>query len=415
MAAWCFPRRAARLLLCGLCLAAVAGPAAAQDPLRRGPVALDRPSPDFDPLGLRIGSFLLFPELTVTTGYTSNLFAEPDDVVSDFFIETRPVLSLRSQWSRHQLDVDVAGEIRRHLDQTTENREDGSLRVGGQLDVTREFRVNGQIDLARETEERGTVDDEGVIESPRVFDRLAGTLEATRDFDQVRIGLATAIDRRDFRSDEDEDRDRTDYRVIPRLEYEVSPSLRIFTTGEVEVRRFDTVVDVNFDSVNFGGSAGTVFDIDNLVTGIVQVGVARTDFDDGGLEDQTNLTTRGEVIWVPTPLTTVRASIDRSVVPTSVANAGSRTSTVGGVSVDHDLLRNLTLGLETAYRVDDVEAATADDTFTDDTISLDATAEWRLNRWLGLEFAYEFDRRDSTDADRDFTRNQVFLRLRLQR
>ena len=407
--------RLAPILAAGLCVVGVAGTAAAQDSLRRGPVVLDRPSPEFDPLGIRAGSFLIFPELAVTAGYNSNLFADPDVVVGDQFVETRPALRVRSQWSRHELDLDLDGAFRRHLSETTEDRDDGSLRVGGQVDVTRALRVNARLLVARETEDRGTVNDEGLIESPRSLNRLEGSLEVARDFDQLRIGLTAAAFRRNFLSEEDADRDRTDYRVIPRLEYEASPSLRLFTATQLEARRFDTVVDTNLDSVNYGFDLGTVFDINDLITGLVQVGVARTDFDDAALVDQTNLTTLGQVIWVPTPLSTVRLNFERSVIPTSVADSGSRTRTAARILVEHDLRRNLTLALEADYRIDDFEQETADDEFSDNRLNLGAAAEWRFNRWLGMEVAYEFADRSSTDPSREFTRNQVFIRLNLQR
>ena len=398
-----------------LCLVGIIDVAAAQDSLRRGPVVLDRPSPEFDPLGVRFGGFLVFPELTVIAGYNSNLFADPEVVVGDQFVETRPALRLRSQWSRHELDVDIDGSFRRHFSETTENRDDGSLRVGGQIDMTRALRVNARLLVSRETEDRGTVNDEGLIESPRSLNRFEGSLEVAQDFDQLRLGLTAAAFRRNFLSEEDADRDRTDYRLTPRLEYEVSPSFRVFTATQLEARRFETVVDTNLDSVNYGFDLGTVFDINDLITGLVQVGVARTDFDDAELIDQTNLTTLGQVIWVPTPLSTVRLNFERSVVPTSVADAGSRTRTATRVLVEHDLRRNLTLALEADYRVDDFEEESDDDAFSDNRLSLGAAAEWRLNRWLGVELAYEFADRSSTDPSREFTRNQVFLRLNLQR
>ena len=45
--------------------------------LRRGASVLDRPKPELDPLGVRAGSFLIFPKVEVGTAYDDNVFATP--------------------------------------------------------------------------------------------------------------------------------------------------------------------------------------------------------------------------------------------------------------------------------------------------------------------------------------------------
>ena len=75
------------------------------------------------------------------------------------------------------------------------------------------------------------------------------------------MSLAGEIDRRDFESDADDDRDRTEYRIEPRVSYAVSPRLALFATSEIEIARFDTVVGTDLDSISYGLEAGTTFEI----------------------------------------------------------------------------------------------------------------------------------------------------------
>ena len=413
------PLRQRRTGIAALALLATAcaamPPAAAQDVPRRGPISLDRPATEFDPIGIPIRSFLLFPELRVGGGYDSNLFATPDNVIDDLFVQIQPALRLRSQWSRHELDLDLVGEFLRYREQTSEDRNDGRLQLAGRIDVSEELRLDADFILARETEGRGTITDDGTVDEPRRLDRLIGGLELTQDFDELRVSLAGEADIRDFELASDDARDRIEYRIEPRVSYAVSPRLALFATSEIEIARFNTVVGTDLDSISYGLEGGTTFDITGLLSGEIQIGVTQTNFEDASLSDQTNLTTSGEVTWTPTPLTTVRFGIDRSVIPTTVANAGSVVSTEGSIEAEHDLLRNLTLAFAARYNVADFDDQGTGGAFTDDTISLESGVTWRFNEWLGLELSHDFDLRESTDPTREFSRNQLFLRLIFQR
>ena len=57
----------------------------------------DRERPDFDPLGIRAGSFLVFPELSVEGGYDSNVFATDDAEEDDLFSTIRPERATRKR------------------------------------------------------------------------------------------------------------------------------------------------------------------------------------------------------------------------------------------------------------------------------------------------------------------------------
>src|SRR5262245_66377031 len=49
-----------------------------------------RPRPDYDPLGLRFGSWLFYPEMTVAAAYDDNIFATESDRTDDFIFTATP-------------------------------------------------------------------------------------------------------------------------------------------------------------------------------------------------------------------------------------------------------------------------------------------------------------------------------------
>src|SRR5690242_13540193 len=62
---------------------------------KTGPVAVqDRPRPDIEPQGLRLGAFRLFPSLKETATYDDNLFAESSRASSGMVLRSRPEVKI---------------------------------------------------------------------------------------------------------------------------------------------------------------------------------------------------------------------------------------------------------------------------------------------------------------------------------
>ena len=72
---------------------AVAQQAQSDEPDPNIPVQ-HRPRPDYDPLGIRAGSFLVFPSLTLSGLYDSNVFATKHDTDSDVAGIVAPVVEV---------------------------------------------------------------------------------------------------------------------------------------------------------------------------------------------------------------------------------------------------------------------------------------------------------------------------------
>ncbi|QCI79570.1 hypothetical protein E6W36_08535 [Hankyongella ginsenosidimutans] len=64
-----------------------ARPAAGQT-IPEGVGSADRPRPEYAPVGVRLGSFFLYPSLAVDASYTDNVFAEAEDKSSDGFSQS---------------------------------------------------------------------------------------------------------------------------------------------------------------------------------------------------------------------------------------------------------------------------------------------------------------------------------------
>ena len=118
-------------LICSLSTTAFA-----QKKIERGQTVFERPRPDYDPLGIKVGAFLLHPTLDVRETYTDNLFATNNNKDDDFYTTIRLGGTLQSDWSRHQITLGAYGAIDRYFDTTSEDSEEWGLSMITRADLS---------------------------------------------------------------------------------------------------------------------------------------------------------------------------------------------------------------------------------------------------------------------------------------
>ncbi len=119
----------------------------------------ERVHDSYKPEGIALGSFLLFPDFSVSETYNNNIFAAESDEHGDFITKVKPSFSLRSQFDRHLLNF--AGEVEQlfYKDNTDEDRLNGRGAIEGRFDVGSSTEINGYATVARQHEDRGSPDD----------------------------------------------------------------------------------------------------------------------------------------------------------------------------------------------------------------------------------------------------------------
>ncbi|HYC14944.1 MAG TPA: outer membrane beta-barrel protein, partial [Stellaceae bacterium] len=118
----------------------------------RSETVFNRPRPDYDPLGVRWGSFIIDPSIALSGTYDSNIFATQTGAVSDFFAHEIPAMSIRSDWNRNALGANISGDFRQYVTHTTENVNNFSTDVGGRYDISNGeyFAADGLYQLLHE-------------------------------------------------------------------------------------------------------------------------------------------------------------------------------------------------------------------------------------------------------------------------
>ncbi|MEZ5935981.1 MAG: outer membrane beta-barrel protein [Alphaproteobacteria bacterium] len=408
-------RTAHRFLLASAALALAAPEAALaqqQEPVDPNTTVADRARPEYDPLGMRAGSFLLFPELGITEAYSDNVGFDEDDEQSDFVTLIEPSVEFRSQWSRHLLAVEVGSEIAIHADQSDEDYQDLFAVGRGQVDVSRQTNITGTGQIRRSHEGRDDPEDAGNDDLTDLYQFGGG---AAVNHQINRLGFSAGVDvlRSVYDDDAEEDRNANIYDFLLRTSYEVSPRLDVFVEGRYNIEDRDDNVDdadIKRDTQGYEGRLGTAVDITSVLFGEAFAGYRVQKFDEEDFDDETGVSFGIDLNWNPTLLTSIGLSGQRDFRPTDEGGAASNFQTEFAVTIDHELLRNFILNGEARYQKDDFKG----DDREDDTYLLGGGVTYWVNRNLSLNAGYDYSERDSNQVGEDFKVNEVSVGLTLR-
>jgi hypothetical protein len=378
----------------------------------------DRPRPDYDPLGIRAGSFFIFPSLTLSGQYDSNVFADDDDEESDVGAIVAPNVEVNSNWSRHTLNFAAGAAAAAFADYSQNNYLDAYAATTGRLDVLRSDIVTGTLRIDRLHEDRDDPDegedtivgggDDNESNLTRYYRGVADA-QYRHNFARFFTVVGGGVQRlwfEDIGDREESIRDRNEYGARARIGFPVSPRFGTFVAGRYSFRDYD---DLDRNSHGYRGSVGVSVDFTSILFGEMALSYTKRDYTEGDLDDPSGFGANGSVTWNVTPLTSIivdaRSEIDETTVTFEgdVAEANFENSV--GLDVTHELLRNLLLNANARYTRNDFEGTSR----TDDVYSLGAGASYLINRNFSLDATYRFTKRESDRSESEFDRNIVLL------
>ena len=382
-----------------------------------------RPRPDYEAAGVRLGAFIAYPRLTVDVERDDNIYAVAADETSDTIWRVKPEIALRSDWSRHSLSAFASSSINRYSDNGTEDNEEYTLGLNGKLDVVRGSFISGGLQYQKLTEPRSAPTSPVAALAPIQYELVTAALTGVKEFNRLRLTgdlSSKSYDYEDGRNaagELDQDfRDRDQYRYGVKADYAVSPDTAFYVSLTGDSRRYDT--DSARDSDGYILSAGVDFELAQAVCGQIDAGYMKQTYDNfvtstgRRVDDISGLSTKTKVEWFPTELTTVTFNATRNIDESVVANSQGFVSTTGSVAVDHELLRNVLLSGQANFGSDDYEGIDREDKRS----GAKASVSYLMNRRVGVFLTYTYlkQKSEGANAARSFTDNKLAASLALQ-
>ncbi len=388
-------------------LAMTEGAVAQQEP-NPNVTVLDKARPEYQAIGGRVGTFRVLPELALIGSYTDNANFDEDDEEADYIATVRPTVELQSDWSRHALGAEIGAEFARFADQTDENYDDFFLNGDALLDISRQTQLRGDAGFELGHEGADEANNDGVEE----FAAIDGGLALSHQLNRVTLTVGGDAERIVFDDDDQSDEDRYEYNATLRAAYDVSPRLDVFTEGRYNVLRYDELQDgTNDDQDSDGYEArfGVGLDLTSVLFGEAFAGYRVQQFEEDDSEES-GISFGVDMNWNITQLTSIGFTGTRDFEASDQVDANSNFQTEVGVSIAHELLRNMVLVGQASYTNSDFRG----DNRQDDIYRLGAEATYWINRNASVNAGYDFSQRDSNEDGEDFVANEVSIGLTLR-
>lgn len=380
---------------------------------------LDRPRAEYDALGVRAGTFLVYPRVDLGVTYDDNVFAAEADEIADAAYSVSPQITAESNWSRHELQITAAGQFYKYQDLSDEDYNEFRLYAQGRLDVRRDTNATGVLSYQKAIEPRGSSAYLTATQSPIEYTNASASFAGVRDFNRVRVSGNLGVSELDYDDGVsfegaviDQDfRDSNQTSATVRLDYAYSPSTALF--GEVGFSQLDyDVVGGSRDSDGVRLLAGVNFELSNLVTGEISAGYITRAFEEGVADDIDQFAYRASVNWYPTELVTVAVGGETQINDSGLLNTPAYVADTVRVQVDYEPLRNLIVSGVADYS----RASFQDLDRSDDRFGLGVSATYLVNRRAGITLTVNQIEQESSGAARtvDYTERSIGVALVLQ-
>ena len=384
----------------------------------RRPLATDDA---YAPLGIKLGTFTLFPAFTQSLGYDTN----PDQTTNGLArgsvaLRSEGELNFRSDWSASELAGELRGGYSNFPENDAASRPNGAGAVRLRLDANRDLRVDVEGRFLVDTQRTSSPDLQAAAVSRPIVATYGTALGATQNFNRLQVSLRGSVDRSEFEDARlsngtvlpQSDRNLNQYGLRLRTAYEISPVITPFVDILADTRVYDLRRDstgLRRDSDGIGITAGATFALNRFLAGEISAGWQHRTYVDPSLRDIDAPLLNAALVWSASPLTTVRFGAVTGVTETAVQGSSGILTEATTLEVQHDLLRNLSITLGGALLRNEYEGTAIRETGFSATARLD----YRFNRWLTFRGSYIYQQIDSTVSGASFKDNTLLFGMRV--
>ncbi|MGO4683033.1 outer membrane beta-barrel protein [Hyphomicrobium sp. 2TAF46] len=373
----------------------------------------------YDPVGIKVGSFVLFPEVEFGASYYSNVF-HASGSPSDWAMDVKPGARLVSNWGTHALELRAIGVLSFYNDFPTEDDRDYTLEARGRLDITKRANLQALVSRQQYLEDRSALDASSVG-TRSVIDTDRAELAYNQRFNRLSLQLRGSIQDYTYGSTEDagvvtsnRDRDYTVYEETLRTSWEFKPSFSPYV--EFAYNHRDYAIAAQSDSINrtsngqryrVGVSFGNAGEI---LRGDISLGYGIQTPEDSRLHAVDGLTIDANAAWRVTPLTTVLFNASSDVSETTTADVGGAFYRSAGFEVRHQLRSYLVASAGIIYSNQNSQDGVINDRQWSETVGI----EYYANRNTVLFGKYQHVNFNGIGVPNDYVGDEVHFGVRLR-
>lgn len=376
--------------------------------LDRRPARLARFEP-FDPLGIRKGSWIIFPEVEAGLGLNSNVFRAPAKESTSFF-EVRPTVRAVTNWRVHAIELKATGLLSSYSDFASENDRAYALEARGRYDISKRTNIEALVSHALDQESREARNAIGAAaERPDILTTRA-VIALNHRFNRLSLQLRGAVTDADYQQVaavgggmlSNSQKDVLQRETAARATWEFKPTLLAFTEVGANDRTYKVTPSdgISRDSRGLRVVGGISFgNADTRLRGSLGIGYGEQRPDDGRLETTSGMLLEANVGLRLSALTSLLATARTDFNDSTTAAQSGSLARQFGLEARHAFKRNLigTAGIK--YSLADYRGVD----LTEHETTLSLGMEYFLNREWTLFGRYDHIIFATTAAGGDYT------------
>lgn len=410
------------LLFCGTILTSKVVNANVETPGDESLSILTRQNPAYDPLGMRIGAFTLYPSISTGLSYNDNVYATDAGKVHDLIFTTRPSLNINSDFVRHSISASFSAEDGLYRNISSEDYTDYSASLGARFDIAGQTSMPLSFSYEKQHIRRGAPDDRAGDE-PTTYHLIQSTAGLVHSGHTLAMKAIAGIKRYVYDNVstltaeiDNGDRDMNDYSLYTSVGMAEEAVFAPYVYSNLRSIDYDRNIDndgYNRDAFEYEGGVGSIVNLSRVTRASFNVGYLGRDMDDTRFEDISALTYGLNLIWEPSTLAAFKLQGRRTIGESTIENAGASIDSNIDLSMEYEMFVNFILAPRAGYTF--IEYEGVDKEVVRKSAGLDATYKMNRNVWANASYRYTDQTESGSVNDFDeYTNNIYFLSLKLQ-
>jgi hypothetical protein len=383
---------------------------------------LERERPAYDPKGIPLGGFRLFPSLDVVGSYDDNVFRLPS-AVSDWFMTLSPAVAVQSQWGRHFLEVSAHADTYKYSNYDSQDLTDWDVKGRGRYDISHAATFVASASYGRYHELWSSPDSQYGQTEPNRFNQTHVTTALSYQPSSLGFSVGGTFDRYDWSDTPlpgggilvNGDRNEDKLEGYVRVFYEFSPGYAAFVRATFNDRQFDLREDrsgLDRASHGYRYDGGMTLAISHLLRGEFYAGYLKQNFAVNDFQKLPNISGFDygvQLDWFATPVLTVHLGGNRQLSDTTFAGISTEDAKRVDLSADYEILRNL---IATA-RGSVIATKYTGSPLSDTNYGAGLKLEYLVNSYAAVHVEYGYERRTSNRVLADYSDNTISIGLTL--
>ena len=382
---------------------------------------------NYDPRGVQLGSFKLFPTLELDEIYNDNIYAVPSTTgtTGSFIQQIKPTLDLRSDWSVHMLNAYAkAGLGFYSVDSAYNNFQDASVGTDGRYDIQRDWNVYGGASWNRRHEERGAPNTVTTAGLPvTVYNQSIANTGYFQKFNRFSARLDGRLDNYNYFNNglgpangviPNSDRDRNEFREAARVGYEFAPGYEVWTRGSLNQRTYFQLDSSGLNRSSWGWDlfGGITIDLGGITSIEAFAGYLQQTYASSNFANVSAPTFGLTGYWNPIRELLVKPFVRRTVEDSALTSSAAFISTSGGLDLDYHMRPNIRLTAHGDYAVADyLPAFGTPGNRYDQYWTFRAGAQYLFTENFYIGPTYQYITRNSNQPGSNYGQNVIMLRL----